>query len=130
LNSVSAFNMEWLWVILIVVFAAGWFALTRASFVPAGEALRLLASGAVVIDVRTAGEFAKGHLPQALNIPLSEVRDQIVRQVPDKSRAILVHCHAGGRSEIAKRQLKAMGYVNVHNLGSLARAQQIVSSAS
>lgn len=108
----------------------GWFALTRASFVPAGEAVRLLASGAVVVDVRTTGEFAKGHLPQALNIPLSEVRDQIVQQVPDKSRAILVHCQAGGRSEIAKRQLKARGYVNVHNLGSLARAQQIVSSAT
>ena len=91
MNSVSAFNMEWLWVILIVVFAVGWFALTRASFVPSAEAVRLLASGAVVIDVRTAGEFAKGHLPQALNIPLCEVRAQISRHVPEKSRAVLVH---------------------------------------
>lgn len=121
--------MEWIWVILIVLFAVGWFALSRASFVPSGEATRLLANGAVVIDVRTAGEFAMEHLPHALNIPLSEVREQIARQIPDKSRVILVHCHAGGRSEIAKRRLKAMGYTNVHNLGSFGRAQHIVSSA-
>lgn len=119
--------MEWLWISLIALVAVGLFLLTRASFVSAGDARRLLESGAVVIDVRTVGEFQAGHLPQALNIPLSELRDQIGRQVTDKNRPMLVHCQAGGRSEIARRRLKKMGYVRVYNLGSLARARQIVS---
>lgn len=122
------FIMEWLWIALIVLSAVGFFVLTRASFVAATEAHRLLANGAVVIDVRTAGEFRSGHLPQARNIPLSELSEEIGRQVPDKNCAVLVHCQAGGRSEMAKRRLQKMGYANVHNLGSLARAQQIVSS--
>lgn len=120
--------MEWLWIALIVLCAVSLFALTRASFVSAGEARRLLKDGALVIDVRTAGEFQAGHLPQALNVPLSDLNDQVALRAPDKSRPILVHCQAGGRSAIAKRQLKAMGYANVHNLGSLARAREIVSS--
>ena len=123
------FIMEWLWISLIALSAVGFFVLTRASFVSASEAHRLLASGAVVIDVRTAGEFRSGHLPQARNIPLNELSEEIGRQVPDKNGAVLVHCQAGGRSEMAKRRLQKMGYANVHNLGSLSRAREIVSSA-
>lgn len=121
--------MEWLWTVLIALFAGALFFFTRASFVPAGEVHRLLSQGAVVVDVRTAGEFHGGHLPQARNIPLSELQDEAGRQLPDKTCPILVHCQAGGRSEMAKRRLRKMGYVNVHNLGSLARAREIVSSA-
>lgn len=128
-NSATVFDMEWLGVSLITLFATGCFFLTRASFVSADEARRLLARGAVVIDVRTPGEFQAGHLPQALNIPLSELRDQIGWNVTDRNHPVLVHCQAGGRSEIARRRLKQMGYTNVSNLGSLARAQRIVSPA-
>jgi len=38
----------------------------------------------------------------------------------------LVHCLSGGRSAVAKMQLRRLGYRNVYNLGSLGRAKQIV----
>lgn len=55
-----------------------------------------------VIDVRTPGEYAAGHLPGALNIPL----DQLQRALPDIRRAaerhdILVVCASGARSQNA-----------------------------
>jgi len=50
--------------------------------------------------------------------------------VPDKSRALLLHCLSGGRSAIAKRQLRNMGYANAFNLGSLSRARRLVSGTS
>ncbi|MGW0084823.1 rhodanese-like domain-containing protein [Streptomyces sp. NPDC003393] len=59
-----------------------------------------------VIDVRTPGEYAGGHLPGALNIPL----DQLDRALPDIRTAarrgeILVVCASGARSETACRRL-------------------------
>ena len=122
--------MEWLWTVLIVLIAAGLPAFARASFVPVDEARRLLGNGAVIVDVRTMEEFQSGHLPQTLNIPLSRLREQIGPHVPDRNQVVLVHCQAGGRSEIARRRLKKMGYVNVYNLGSLVRARQIASSST
>jgi len=50
------------------------------------------------------------------------------RQIADKQQPILLHCLSGGRSAIALRQLKTMGYQQVFNLGSLSRAQQIVQA--
>ncbi|OIK23036.1 rhodanese-like domain-containing protein, partial [Streptomyces malaysiense] len=63
-----------------------------------------------VIDVRTPGEYAGGHLPGALNIPL----DQIERALPDIRSAaehgeILVVCASGARSEKACAQLAQQG---------------------
>ncbi|MZE52216.1 DUF2892 domain-containing protein [Streptomyces sp. SID5770] len=63
-----------------------------------------------VIDVRTPGEYAGGHLPGALNIPL----DQIQRALPDIRDAadrgdVLVVCASGARSENACRTLAGHG---------------------
>ncbi|WP_225836842.1 rhodanese-like domain-containing protein [Streptomyces sp. NK08204] len=63
-----------------------------------------------VIDVRTPGEYAGGHIPGALNIPL----DQLDRALPDIRRAaergdVLVVCASGARSENACRTLAENG---------------------
>ncbi|MER7485099.1 rhodanese-like domain-containing protein [Streptomyces sp. NPDC126497] len=63
-----------------------------------------------VVDVRTPGEYAGGHLPGALNIPL----DQIQRALPDLRHAadhgdLLVVCASGARSENARRILAENG---------------------
>ena len=63
-----------------------------------------------IIDVRTPGEYAGGHIPGALNIPL----DQIERALPDIRDAaergdVLVVCASGARSENACRTLAANG---------------------
>lgn len=105
---------------------AGVFLLKRMSLVPASEARKKLTEGALVIDVRSPEEFQGGHVPNAINIPLGELRESLPCRVKDTRQVLLLHCLSGGRSAIAKHQLKRLGYPNVFNLGSYGRAQQIV----
>lgn len=87
-----------------------------------------LAEGALVIDVRSPEEFRSDHVPGALNIPLNELGDKVPLQVPDKDKVLLLHCLSGMRSLNGLRQLQRLGYKHVFNLGSLARAKQIVNA--
>ena len=121
--------MDWKMVLIVMAAAGGLLALKRLSFVSASAARRCLAQGALVVDVRTAGEFHSGHLSNALNIPLGELQENLPGRVPDKSQVLLLHCLSGTRSGIAKRQLRDMGYPNVFNLGSYGRAKRIVTGA-
>ena len=102
--------------------------LKRATLVPTDKASALLAQGGVVVDVRTASEFASGHLPGAANIPVDELAARIATAVPDKSTPVLVQCLSSTRSAMACRILRGMGYAEVVNLGSLARARRIVGA--
>jgi rhodanese-related sulfurtransferase len=86
-----------------------------------------LRNGALVIDVRSAGEFTSGHLPKAVNIPLSEIDSVISRKVSDKNQVLLLHCQSGMRSKQAVTRLKALGYQNAFNLGSYRRAAEALS---
>ncbi|WP_329389464.1 rhodanese-like domain-containing protein [Streptomyces sp. NBC_01351] len=63
-----------------------------------------------VVDVRAPGEFATGHLPDALNVPLV----RLARSVPElrevaEQRPLLVVCASGGRSERAVTELAVHG---------------------
>lgn len=84
-------------------------------------ARKLIAAGAVVVDVRTTDEFADEHLPAATNIPVQELGtrmtevDKLVGS--DKSRPIVVYCASGRRAGKAKAQLEAAGYTHVVNGG-------------
>jgi len=66
---------------------------------------------AFLLDVRTPAEFATGHLPEAANIPHTQLRDRLdeVRQAA-AGRAIAVMCQSGVRSYIAHRILMAAGF--------------------
>jgi rhodanese-related sulfurtransferase len=101
--------------------------LKRGRRVSTKTAAHYLRSGAVVIDVRSAGEFTARHLPKAVNIPLSEIETVIGRKVKDKNQVVLLHCQSGSRSQEARRRLKALGYSNAFDLGSYDRAAQIVA---
>lgn len=118
--------MNWSIAIIAGIVFMAFFAWKRLSFVSAEVARKQLAEGAVVIDVRSPEEFRSGHVPNAVNIPLGELRESLPRRVKDKSQVLLLHCLSGGRSGIAKQQIKGMGYQNVFNLGSYGRARQIV----
>jgi len=118
--------MNWTITIIAAVVFVAFFVLKRLSFVSAEVARQYLAEGALIIDVRSPEEFRGGHVPYAVNIPLGDLNQKVPVLVKGKSRVLLVHCLSGGRSGIAKHQLKRMGYTNVFNLGSLRRAKQIV----
>jgi phage shock protein E len=77
-----------------------------------------LDAGALVVDVRTSGEFAAGHYPGAINIPLAEIASRIV-EFGDKNKPIVVYCRSGNRSGKARALLLEQGYKDVINGGSL-----------
>ena len=75
--------------------------------------------GAVIIDVRSPAEFAQGHVKGAVNIP-SPVIKKTRQLIPDKQTPLYLHCLSGARSAGAARALKALGYVNVTNMGGIS----------
>jgi len=107
--------VKWLWgvVLLLLVHEAG-----------AGERIWL--------DVRSAEEFAAGHLPGAVNVPYLEVGTRIRQITQDPDTDIRLYCAVGGRAQVAKVWLQSLGYRNVTNEGSLedARKQLAVLAAA
>lgn len=83
----------------------------------------LIKNGALVIDTRTAGEFAGGHIDNAINIPYDVIGNVIEKHETDKARAIIVYCHSGTRSAAARKSLEHAGYTNVVNGGGLHHMQ-------
>jgi hydroxyacylglutathione hydrolase len=71
-------------------------------------------SAVTVIDVRSANEWAEGHIPGATHIPLGYLADR-AGDIP-AARPIVVQCQSGGRSSIAASVLEQLGFTNVTNL--------------
>ena len=86
----------------------------------------LMADGALLIDVRTPGEFSGGHIKGAINIPVTAITTGIEQKVKDKSKTLIVYCHSGSRSGSAKKALVRAGYTQVVNGGSLHRMHGIL----
>lgn len=85
------------------------------------EAIGLHNKGALVLDVRTAEEFAAGHIVNARNITLETLNNQLDSIKKYREKPVIVVCEAGNRSAQAVKQLKAQGYTTVFNLnGGLA----------
>jgi rhodanese-related sulfurtransferase len=118
--------MNWTFLLMIAAIVAVVFMLKRAGQISAKDALARLKNGALVIDMRTHGEFNSGHLPQVINLPLDEIETTLPRRVPDKNQVLLLHCQSGMRSGMAKGKLKSLGYPNAFNLGSYGRAESIL----
>lgn len=78
-----------------------------------------LAEGAKVVDVRTPGEFGGGHYPGALNIPLDKLSNKM-KKLGSKESSIVVYCASGSRSRVAVSRLRAAGFKDVINGGSLS----------
>ena len=76
-------------------------------------------AGAMLLDVRTPQEYAGGHIPESLNIPLQELH-RAADVVNQKDTPLFVHCLSGGRSRQADAVLKQIGYTNVTNIGGIA----------
>lgn len=70
---------------------------------------------ALLVDVRSAGEFATGHVPGAVNIPLDVITSRTEELKAAQGKDLYLICQSGGRSGRAASQLKALGWdaVNV-----------------
>lgn len=69
---------------------------------------------AVIIDVRTPNEVKNGTIPNAIAIPLEELR-QRVNEIP-KDKMLITYCRVGMRGYMAQRILDQSGFNNVYNL--------------
>lgn len=94
---------------------------------PIKQARGFLEKGALVIDVRTPAEYDTGHLSQSVNIPLDTIEGVVASRVRNRSQVLLLHCQSGFRSKTAVKRLQGLGYKNAFNMGSYARAFNIVS---
>jgi len=74
----------------------------------------LVESNQFILDVREQGEYAAGHIKNAVNIPLSELRER-TNEIP-KEEPVYLHCRTGQRSYNATLALQNLGFTNVHNI--------------
>ena len=73
-------------------------------------------AGALLIDVRSPGEFASGHIKGARNIPHTDVAKRSA-ELGAQSSEIVLYCASGMRSAHAARALRSSGFEAVHDLG-------------
>ena len=118
--------MDWIIGVITVVLLVAYIFLRRSGQISAEAAVAHLKHGALLVDVRSPAEYSTGHLNGAINMPMQQLDSLIGSQVKDKDQVILLHCQSGARSGMAKNRLHALGYTQVHNLGSYERAAHIV----
>jgi rhodanese-related sulfurtransferase len=71
---------------------------------------------AVVVDVRPTADFTKGHIINAINIPMNGFSKQIATLEKHKEQPIIVSCRSGAQSSQACTQLRKQGFSEVYNL--------------
>ncbi|MEP7257229.1 MAG: rhodanese-like domain-containing protein [Flavitalea sp.] len=84
----------------------------------------IIDEGAFLVDVRTPGEFADGHVKGSANIPLDKIPAELSKFKNRKN--IIVFCRSGNRSAQAKSLLEQKGFVNVINGGTWGHVNQFV----
>lgn len=77
----------------------------------------------VILDVRTKEEFNEGYIPNAINIELNNLKDEVSNIIEDKNSTILVYCRSGNRSNQAAHILSDLGYTSVYDFGGITTWQ-------
>jgi rhodanese-related sulfurtransferase len=75
----------------------------------------LLQHGAQLVDVRTKEEYERGHIQDAVNVPLQQLGSSLSKIRKDKP--VITYCASGMRSAAAKNMLKERGFAEVYNGG-------------
>lgn len=90
-------------------------------FGPSVDYAQLVKNGAIILDVRTPGEYAGGHIKGSKNIPLQSLQQQL-KNLP-KDKTIITCCASGMRSGSAKSMLQNNGFKEVYNGGGWSSLQ-------
>ena len=72
---------------------------------------------AILIDIRDAAEFAKGHIVNARNVAAGEIEAQMAGLVKNKQKSLIVYCETGRQSGSATAKLRELGFANAVSLG-------------
>ncbi len=89
--------------------------------ITAAEAKEIMDSqeGYIILDVRTQEEYDESHIPGAILIPNTEIRERAEKVLTDKAQLILVYCRSGRRSKMAAEILVELGYTNIREFGGI-----------
>lgn len=91
-------------------------------FGPHVDYATLVQQGAIILDVRSAGEYAGGHIKGSINISVDTLTNHL-NKLKDKNQPIITCCASGIRSESAKSILESKGYTQVYNGGGWSSLQ-------
>jgi len=112
MNFSNIFEQYWPFLALVLWVVYKWWNSQKViALLPA-----LKRDGAILVDVRSAGEFARASAPGTINIPLTQLSRRL-GEIP-KDAPVVLCCASGTRSGMAKLVLIKNGYKNVHNIGT------------
>lgn len=83
---------------------------------PEANFAELVKQGAIILDVRSQGEYLGGHIKGSMNISVDQLKNNLGK-LKDKNQTIITCCASGMRSWAAKSTLLSNGYTNVYNGG-------------
>ena len=101
------------------------FGFIKNLFGPSVDLGEVIKNGGTIVDVRTKGEYAGGHVSGSISIPLDQLANNI-KKFKSKDKAIITCCASGMRSASAKSILTSNGFTNVHNGGSWHSVNRLV----
>lgn len=90
--------------------------LQAADGIDVTEAQKMNQNGALLLDVREPGEYASGHAPNAVLIPLGQLGSRMQEITAYKDKPVAVMCRSGRRSASATKQLAEAGFSQVKNV--------------
>ena len=94
-------------------------------FGPKVDYIELVKQGAIILDVRSKGEYQGGHIKGSINISVDSLRSNLSKLKKDKP--IITCCASGMRSASAKSILKSNGFTEVHNGGGWSSLQNKIN---
>ena len=101
---------------LLVVFTELRRKATGMLAVQPGDAVKLINNDAVVVDLRSAEAFSKGHIVNAKSVPFDELEGHLEKLAKFKNKPIVAVCDAGITSNKAANTLRNSGFESVYNL--------------
>ncbi len=83
-------------------------------------------SQAVIIDVRSPGEFSGGHVEGAVNLPIDSITEDDVLKLTskDKNQPVILYCRSGGRASSVQSRMEQWGFTSVYNLKTQSGVEQ------
>ena len=96
-------------------------------FGPSVDYADLVKQGAIILDVRSRGEYSGGHIKGSINVSVDALSNNLAK-LKDKNKTIITCCASGMRSASAKSILKSKGYTNVYNGGGWSSLKNKIGS--
>ncbi len=96
-------------------------------FGPSVDYADLVKQGAIILDVRSKGEYSGGHIKGSINVSVDALSNNLAK-LKDKNKTIITCCASGMRSASAKSILKASGYTEVYNGGGWSSLKNKIGS--